>query len=63
VKKRLKDILIGTIGIIVTVYIILPSPLPDFIPFVGALDEVTAGLILINCLKYFGIDLTRFFKR
>jgi uncharacterized membrane protein YkvA (DUF1232 family) len=62
-KKTFKDILIGSIGIIVTIYIILPSPLPDFIPFIGALDEVTAGLILINCLKYFGIDLTRFFKR
>ena len=62
-KKGFKDIMIGGVGIVVTVYLILPSPLPDFIPFVGALDEVTAGLILINCLKYFGIDLTRFFKR
>ena len=62
-KKTLKDTIIGVIGIAVTVYIILPSPLPDFIPFVGALDEVSAGLILINCLKYFGLDLTRFFKR
>jgi hypothetical protein len=61
--KTFKDILIGGIGIVVTVYLMAPSPLPDIIPFVGALDEVTAGLILINCLKYFGIDLTRFFKR
>ena len=61
-KKGLKDIIVGIIGIVVTVYIILPSPLPDFIPFIGALDEVTAGLILINCMKYFGLDLTRFFK-
>lgn len=62
-KRRLKDIVIAITGIVMIIYIILPSPLPDFIPFVGALDEVSAGLILVNCLKYFGIDLTRFFKR
>ena len=59
----MKSLFVAILGIGALVYIILPSPLPDFIPFVGALDEVTAGVILLNCLKYFGIDLTDFFKK
>ena len=62
-KKVLKDILIGALGLLMMVLLILPSPLLDIIPYIAALDEVTEGLILINCLKYFGLDLTQFFKR
>ena len=62
-KKVLKDILIGALGLLMMVLLILPSPLLDIIPYIAALDEVTEGLILINCFKYFGLDLTQFFKR
>lgn len=37
--------------------------IPDNIPFVGNIDEATAAAVLIACLRYFGLDLTRFWKR
>ena len=40
----------------------LLGTLDDNIPFIGNLDEAAAALILINCLKYFGFDLTRMFQ-
>ena len=36
---------------------------PDNIPFIGNLDEGTAAASLLMCLRYFGVDLTRFFSR
>lgn len=37
--------------------------MPDAIPFVGSVDEVTATTLLLAALSYFGIDFTRLFKR
>jgi hypothetical protein len=37
--------------------------LPDALPFVGNLDEVVMTGLLLSVFKYFGIDLTQFFKR
>ena len=35
--------------------------IPDYWPIVGNLDEAAAVALLLNCLRYFGLDLTRFF--
>ncbi|MCX7001827.1 MAG: DUF1232 domain-containing protein [bacterium] len=37
--------------------------LPDNIPIVGNLDEAAATTILLGCLGYFGIDISRWFRR
>ena len=37
--------------------------IPDNFPIVGNLDEATAAAVLIACLRYFGFDITRFWKR
>ena len=37
--------------------------IPDNFPIVGNLDEATAAAVLIACLRYFGFDLTRFWRR
>jgi len=37
--------------------------IPDILPFVGNIDEATATAVLISCLAYLGIDLTRIFRR
>jgi len=37
--------------------------IPDNVPFLGNLDEATAAAVLIACLRYFGYDLTRFWRR
>ena len=50
------------------IYVINPTAglfeiIPDNIPFIGNLDEATAVVLILNCLRYFGIDLTRFFDK
>ena len=59
----MKGLLVFLIGLFSVLYLMAPSMLPDAIPFIGALDEVTATTILLSCLSYFGYDLTRLFKR
>jgi uncharacterized membrane protein YkvA (DUF1232 family) len=38
------------------------AELPDYLPFIGHLDEFAAATLLIASLRYFGIDLTGFLK-
>jgi len=64
----MKKILIITIGILSALYLINPTAgffelIPDNIPMVGNIDEATATTLLLASLSYFGIDLTKFFKR
>ena len=59
----MKGLLVFLVGLFSLLYLLLPSILPDQIPIIGALDEVTATTILLSCLSYFGYDLTRLFKR
>ena len=37
--------------------------IPDNIPFVGNLDEAGAMALLLMCLRYFGLDLTKLLER
>jgi hypothetical protein len=37
--------------------------IPDNLPIIGNIDEAGAAVLLIAALKYFGVDLTRFFMR
>lgn len=39
------------------------EPLPDNLPIIGNMDELAAASLLFASLKYFGIDLTGYFKR
>ena len=41
----------------------LVEAIPDNIPFVGNLDEAGATVLLLMCLRYFGVDLTKIFKK
>lgn len=64
----LKKIVIIILGILSLFYIFNPGAgifelIPDNIPFLGNLDEATAVIILLACLRYFGIDIGDFFKR
>jgi hypothetical protein len=59
--------IIGLAGVAV-IYLINPTAgflelIPDNFPVVGNLDEATATLILLNTLRYYGLDLTRPFDR
>ena len=35
---------------------------PDNFPLIGNLDEAAATLLVLNCLRYFGIDIRPFLK-
>jgi hypothetical protein len=60
-----KSVVVALLGVISLIWLLNPpllGTLDDNIPFLGNLDEAAAALILINCLKYFGFDLTRMFQ-
>jgi uncharacterized membrane protein YkvA (DUF1232 family) len=64
----MKKVVIIIIGILSGLYLINPTAgffelIPDNLPMIGNLDEATATTLLLASLSYFGIDLTRFFKR
>jgi len=61
--RLIKEILIAGSGILALIYLMLPSPLLDIIPFIGWLDEGAATITLINCLNYYGLDLTNLYGR
>jgi hypothetical protein len=52
------------LGLLSLVWILNPPGLnlDDTIPLIGNLDEAAATTILLACLAYFGLDLTKFFK-
>ena len=64
----MKKIIIIITGILSALYLINPTAglfeiIPDNLPILGNLDEATATTLLLASLSYFGIDLTKFFKR
>ncbi|MEM9954784.1 MAG: hypothetical protein AAF846_24475 [Chloroflexota bacterium] len=56
-----KELIIIVISAVALVYLFLPSVLPDFVPFIGWLDEGIATTILLSSLKHYGFDLTGLF--
>lgn len=66
--KKAKDVFIVILGVLALIYILNPGAgileiIPDNLPFIGNIDEATAALILISCLRYFGLDFSSLFKK
>ena len=64
----IKNIFVAILGGVSLLYLLNPGMgfievIQDYIPFAGNLDEGGAALLLLMCLRYFGLDLTKFFKR
>ncbi|MBK8500142.1 MAG: DUF1232 domain-containing protein [Flavobacteriales bacterium] len=64
----MKSFLVVSAGILSFLYLVFPSfgvfeLLPDYIPFIGNVDEATATMVLLGSLRYFGMDLTNLFRR
>ena len=64
----MKPIIVICMGIISLLYLCnigvgVIEAIPDNIPFVGNLDEAGAAVLLLMCLRYFGIDLTKILKK
>lgn len=63
-----KSLIIIIMGVFSALYILNPGAgvfelIPDNIPVIGNLDEATAVMVLLACLRYFNIDIANFFKR
>jgi hypothetical protein len=64
----IKSIFVAILGIFSLIYLLNPGAgfveaISDLIPFAGNLDEGGAAVLLLMCLRYFGLDLTKFFNR
>jgi len=64
----MKRILIALAGLLAFVYLLNPTLgifelIPDNIPLVGNVDEVTASTVLLAALRYFGWDPTNMFPK
>jgi len=64
----LKSVVVIFVGLLSAFYILNPGAgifelIPDNIPFIGNLDEATAVVILLACLRYFNIDVGNFFNK
>lgn len=64
----MRKIGIMVIGLLSLLYLLNPGAgifelIPDNIPYIGNLDEAGAVALLLACLRYFGFDLTNFFRR
>jgi uncharacterized membrane protein YkvA (DUF1232 family) len=62
-SRLIKEMLILGLAFVAGAYLMFPSLLPDFIPVIGWMDEGVATLILINTLRYYGVDLTNFYGK
>ncbi len=66
-KRLLRSAVVVFLGAISVLYLLnigvgVVELIPDNVPFVGNLDEGTAVVLLLNCLRYFGLDLGGLFS-
>jgi hypothetical protein len=64
----MKSFLVACLGLISLLYLLnigvgFIELIPDNIPFIGNLDEGGAAMLLLMCLRYFGLDLTKIFEK
>ncbi len=64
----MKKIIVFCLGVISLLYLLnigmgFIELIPDNMPFVGNLDEGAAAALLLMCLRYFGLDITKLFKK
>lgn len=58
----MKKIVVAVVGILSLLYLLNPGLgifeiIPDNIPFIGNMDEMTATYLLLSSLSYFGLEL------
>lgn len=64
--RLFKEMVIIGIGVLAVIYLINPGAgfiefIPDNLPFIGNIDEGFATMVLLAVLRYYGLDLSRFF--
>ena len=63
----IRSFIVALLGGVAFLYLLNPSLgfiefIPDVLPFVGNLDEGAAMTLLLMCLRYFGLDITKLFE-
>ena len=66
--KIINSLIIGALGVFSAIFLLNPGAglffeIPDNFPVIGNLDEAAAAALLISCLAYFGLDVTKLFKK
>ena len=67
-RSIVTSIIVGAVGAFCAAYILNPTAgllefIPDNIPGIGNLDEAAAAALLVSCLAYFGLDITKLFGK
>jgi hypothetical protein len=62
-RRIIRETFAVFIGLGALVYLLAPSLVPDFLPFIGWIDEGMATTVLLSVLSYYGIDLTHLLGR
>lgn len=68
IKKYIKHFIVILGGISGALYLLNPTAgmievLPDNLPYIGNLDEGAATILVLGCLRFYGLDLIDFFKK
>lgn len=64
----MKSFFVAILAIFSALYLLNPTAgmfelIPDIIPVIGNVDEVTMTAVLVACMRYFGFDISRLFGR
>jgi hypothetical protein len=67
-QRIFKDVIVFGLAGIAVLYLLNPTAgflelIPDNFPLIGNMDEAAATLIILNALRYYGVDLSRLFGR
>ncbi len=67
-RRLFKEMFVIGLALVAVIYLIYPSfgvfeLIPDAIPIIGSLDEASATIIILNTLRYYGLDLSRLYGK
>lgn len=62
----MKSLFVAVLAVFSAFYLLNPTAgmfelIPDVIPVIGNIDEVTMTAVLVACMRYFGFDISRLF--
>jgi uncharacterized membrane protein YkvA (DUF1232 family) len=62
-SRLVKETVILGLLVVSVLYLGFPYLIPDFIPWIGQLDDGVAFTIILGALRHYGLDLTEFFGK
>lgn len=62
-SRLVKETMIFGLFVVAVLYLGFPQLIPDFIPWIGQLDDGVAFTIILGALRHYGLDLTEIFGK